>query len=264
MTTRPAHLRLAERPGAARALAAAHAVLLAAVVLAAPTPARAQSQADAFAGKIPPVSGQLYRKKGRLEATLTGNLSLNDAFFSKYFGGLKLGYHVTEFLSVSVHGASGTAVKTGSTVLCSANAGCRDATDAQLWQVPGEIEWLAGVEVAWAPVYGKLNVLSEQVAHFDLYVMLGADWIASREVLGRAAADLEGAGGTPGTTAGPGAHLGLGARLFLSEWIALRLELKDYLYMADVPNNGGQSLQNQLFTEIGLSFFLPGQNRPVR
>jgi outer membrane beta-barrel protein len=265
MTTRPAHLRLAARPGAARALAAAHAVLLAALVLAAPAPARAQSQADAFAGKIPPVSGQLYRKKGRLEATLTGNLSLNDAFFSKYFGGLKLGYHLTEFLSVSVHGASGTATKTGSTVLCSANAGCRDATDAQLWQVPGEIAWLAGVEVAWAPVYGKLNVLSEQVAHFDLSLIVGADWIARSEVLGRvAAAELETAGGTPGTTAGPGAHVGLGARLFLSEWIALRLEVKDYLYVADVPNNGGEGFQNQLFTEIGLSFFLPGRNRPVR
>jgi outer membrane beta-barrel protein len=257
MTTRPAPQRLA-------LALAVHALLLAAA-LALPAPARAQSEADAFAGKIPPVSGQLYRKKGRLEATLTGNLSLNDPFFSKYFGGLKVGYHLTEFLSVSLHGASGTAVKTGSAVLCPANAGCRDATDAQLWQVPGKIVWLAGAEVAWAPVYGKLNVLSEQVAHFDLSILAGADWIAHREVVGRVeAADLEASGGEPGTTAGPGGHVGLGARLFLAEWLAVRIELKDYLYMVDVPNNGGKSLQNQLFTEVGLSFFLPGRNRPVR
>ena len=34
----------------------------------------------------------------------TGNLSLNDAFYSKYFGGLKLGYHLSEHWSVSAAG----------------------------------------------------------------------------------------------------------------------------------------------------------------
>ena len=246
MTTRPALLALA-------------------LALALPAPALAQSTADAFAGKIPPVSGQLYRKAGRLEATLTGNLSLNDAFFSKYFGGLKLGYHLTESFSISAHGAGGLARETGSTVLCPTSEPCRDASELQLNQVPGKIEWLAGLEVAWSPVYGKLNVLSEQVAHFDLSILAGADYIAHRQVLGREAAlALDAAGGTPSTETAIGGHVGLGARLFLTEWMAVRLEVKDYLYQADVPNNGGKTLQNQLFTELGLSFFVPGRNRPVR
>ena len=45
--------------------------------------AAAASKADAFEGKIQPVSGQLYRKAGRLELTAGGDLSLNDAFFQK-------------------------------------------------------------------------------------------------------------------------------------------------------------------------------------
>jgi outer membrane beta-barrel protein len=246
MTTRPALLALA-------------------LALALPAPALAQSTADAFAGKIPPVSGQLYRKAGRLEATLTGNLSLNDAFFSKYFGGLKLGYHLSESFSVSAHGAGGLARETGSTVLCPTSEPCRDASELQLNQVPGKIEWLAGLEVAWSPVYGKLNVLSEKVAHFDLSILAGADYIAHRQVLGREAAlALDAAGGDPPTETAIGGHVGLGARLFLTEWMAVRLEVKDYLYQADVPNNGGKTLQNQLFTELGLSFFVPGRNRPVR
>jgi outer membrane beta-barrel protein len=261
MTIRPAISRPASRGAARLALAS-----LAAALLAAAAPAHAQSsRADAFAGKIPPVSGQLYRKAGRLEATLTGNLSLNDAFFAKRFGGVKLGYHLTEAWSVAAHGAAGSAAKTGSTVLCSATAGCSDAGEGQLWQVPGEILWLAGVEVAWAPVYGKLNVLAEKVAHFDLSILAGADWIAAREVLaGADAASLAASGGSPGTVTSPGGHVGLGARLFFTEWLALRVEVKDYLYFPDVPNNGGEALQSQLFTEIGLSFFLPGRNRPVR
>jgi outer membrane beta-barrel protein len=240
------------------------AALLAA--LAAPAPAAAQSKSDAFAGKIPPISGQLFRKAGRFELTASGNLSLNDAFFSKYFGGAKLGYHFTEWLSLSVHAAGGATAHTGSATVCTKDGGCVDVTDAMMFQVPGRMRWVAGGELAWSPIYGKLNVLSERVAHFDLSLLAGADVIAHDEVLGtRAAAELEVGGGAPGTATTVGGHLGLGARLFLAEWLALRLEVKDYIYSVQVPNNrAGSDLQNQIFTEVGLSFFLPFRNRALR
>ncbi len=72
----------------ARALSRALALAAALVSVGAAFPAAAQSKADAFAGKIPPISGQLYRKAGRFELTPTVNLSLNDAFYDKLFGGL--------------------------------------------------------------------------------------------------------------------------------------------------------------------------------
>ena len=240
-------------------LAAALAALLGA---AAPFAAAAQSKGDVFAGKIPPVSGQLYRKAGRFEVTPSANLSLNDAFFTKYFGGLKIGYHLTESISAALHGAGGAAVQTSSAVVCSAVGGCVDADEPKLRQVPGRIRWLVGAEAAWSPVYGKLNVLSEQVAHFDLSLLAGPDLIATDEVLARSVA-LSGA--SPGTVMSPGGHLGLGARVFLAQSIALRLEVKDYLYAVKVPNMGaGKDLQNQLFAELGLSFFLPLRNRSPR
>jgi outer membrane beta-barrel protein len=236
------------------------AALLAALSCAAlPSRPAAQTKADAFAGKIPPVSGQLYRKAGRVELTATGNLSLNDAFFTKYFGGLKLGYHFTESLSAAVHAAGGVAVKTGSAVTCTSRE-CVDADERMLRQVPGRIRWLAGAEAAWAPVYGKLNVLSEQVAHFDLSVFAGPDVIAYDEVLLEASASR-----APGVATSFGGHVGLGVRLFFSEWIAARLEVKDYVYAVKVPNAGsGSDWQNQLFAELGVSFFLPARNRALR
>jgi outer membrane beta-barrel protein len=231
--------------------------------LAVASPAAAQSKADAFAGKIPPVSGQLYRKAGRFELTPSGDLSLNDAFYRKVFAGLKLGYHFNETWSLSVQGATGTARHTGSAVVCPQNSGCVPATDAMLAQVPGRIRAMAGVELGFSPVYGKLNVFGERVAHFDLSILLGADAIQHDEVLDTAAANAL-AGASPPTQLGYGGHVGLGGRLFLAEWIALRLEVKDYLYAVDVPNGGvGRDLQNQLFTELGLSFFLPLRNRSL-
>jgi outer membrane beta-barrel protein len=218
------------------------------------------SKADAFAGKIPPVSGQLYQKAGRFEVTGTGNLSLNDAFFTKYFGGLKVGYHFTESLSAAVHGAAGAAVKSNSAVRCT-TAGCSDANDLMLRQVPGRIRWLAGAEAAWSPVYGKLNVVSEQVAHFDLSVFAGPDLIAYDEVLSSAAAGS----GAPGMATSIGGHVGLGVRLFFTRSLAARLEVKDYVYAVKVPNAGaGSDLQNQLFAELGISYFLPARSRAAR
>ncbi len=249
---------------------------LVALIAAAATPvvARAQTRADAFAGRIPPISGQLYRKAGRVELSLTGNVSLADAFFTKYFGGVKLGYHLTESVSVAVHGMSGTSVASGSAVLCTRTGGCAGAFDEMLFQVPGQVRWIGGAEVAWAPVYGKLSVLAETITHFDLSVLGGVDLIAHDRILsGRPsaaggdseAATLAASGGSPPVENAIGGHVGLGARIFLTEWMAARLEVKDYLYTVNVPNIGGKSdLQHQFFTELGLSFFLPPHNRATR
>ncbi len=238
------------------------AALAALALTAAPAPAAAQSsKADAFAGKIPPVSGQLYRKTGRVELTPTFNMSLNDAFYTKYFGGLKATYHFDEHWAAGVQGAGGASVQTNSAVVCSTSKGCVDADATAMRQVPGKIRWLVGAEGAWSPVYGKLNVLSEQVGHFDVSILAGPDLIAYDEVLSKEQAAVR----APGTATSIGGHLGLGMRLFVSERVALRLEVKDYLYSVNVPNGGiGNDLQNQLFAELGVSFFLPGHNRSIR
>lgn len=231
--------------------------LLAAMLLA-PAAVRAASAADALAGRIPPISGQLHTKAGRLELTPTVNLSLNDAFFSKVLFGAKAGWHFTDHLSVHGAFAAGLNRETGSTTVCT-STGCRPASAAQLAQVPGNIRSVGSLELGFSPVYGKLNVFAEKVLHFDLSLLGGADWIRHREVLPATRAN---AGETPGTRSAIGGHLGVGARVFLGSALALRMEVKDYIYR--VPVLGESTTQHQLFTEIGLSLFLPGTGRRDR
>ncbi len=250
--------------------ASATRALLAALLLAAaarPAPARAGNKADAFEGKIQPISGQLYRKAGRFELTPLVSLSVNDAFFSKRFGGLKATYHLGEFWSVSAAYATGATTRTGSAVVCPANQGCHPASAAELYQVPGRIRSVAGLEVAWAPIYGKLSVLAERVAHFDLSLVAGADLVSHDRVL--SADDAVRLGLVPARASTVGGHVGLGARLFLSEAVALRLEFKDLVYQVNVPNRAGSGLgaadiQHQLFTELGVSVFFPFTARAGR
>jgi len=246
------------RPTPRRAAAA-----LALLALAAwPAAARAGNKADAFEGKIQPISGQLYRKAGRLELTPLGALSLNDAFFTKYFGGLKATWHLSEFLSVGGAFEAGATGHSGSAVVCPPNQGCHPASSAQLYQVPGKLHGVASLEVGWSPVYGKLNVLAETVGHFDLSVLGGVDLVLRDQVLSADQAIRDGL--KPAAQRSIGGHLGLGARLFLTEAVALRWEVRDLLYVVDVPNKAGSgqgaaALQNQLFTELGVSIFFPFQ-----
>ncbi len=240
---------------------------LALALAALPALAAAQSKSDAFAGKIPPVSGQLFRTAGRLELTLGGAMSLNDAFFTKYFGTAKLSYHVGEFWTAGAYVSGGTAAQTGSAVLCSSSTGCENAGRSQLWQVPGRVDMILGLEAGWTPVYAKLNVMSEQVGHFDLSILAGPDLIFHDKVVSaQEAAALAASGGSPGSESTVGGHVGLAARLFFTQAVALRLEVKDYVYGVKVPNNPslGTDWQNQLFTEVGVSVFFPTRNRAAR
>ncbi len=225
-----------------------------AAALACLVPAAARgSAADAFENKVKPVSGQLYTKAGKLELTLpTGQLSLMDAFFSKYMVGAKLGYHFNEYLSLGVTGVYGTTNPTGSTSVCRGNEGCQAASAAQLYQVPGLIKWIGGAEVAFSPVYGKLNVFAEKAVHFDLSILAGADVVSYRDVL---SANQASAGTVPGDVKALGGHVGLGTRVFLSRLLALRIELRDVIYSVSSLPTG--KLQNQLFAEVGLSFLFP-------
>lgn len=224
---------------------------LAALLAPAPRLARA-SEADAFEDKVKPVSGQLYEKAGKLELTPTAELSLNDAFFSKYMGGLKVGYHFNEFLYAGV-GAVGrfASSATGSTNVCPAGAGCHPADPWSLYKVPGLVDWIAAAEVAFSPVYGKLNVFAEKAVHFDLSVLGGVDMVSFRGVDPNAT----NASSAPGSTTSVGGHVGIGARIFFARSMALRLELKDVLY--SVPHLTTGSLQTQLLADVGLSFFVP-------
>ena len=237
--------------------ARATAAFAAALVALAPVAARG-SAADAFENKVKPVSGQLYRKAGKLELTIpAGVVSLNDAFFTKYMAGAKLTYHLSESWSLGVNGSIGTSSATGSTSICSVNTdpnnpACKPAVNAQLNQVPGDIKWIAGGEVGFSPLYGKLNLFGEKALHFDLSLLVGADLVSYRDVLGATQAN---AGATPGTVSTPGGHVGIGARLFFARFMALRLELRDVFYKVSALPTG--NLQTQLLAEAGLSFFIP-------
>jgi outer membrane beta-barrel protein len=242
----------------------------AALLLAAPAFAQDDSEGgdvgaiDREAGplreRIKPVSGHLFLKAGRFEISPAASVSVRDAFFTKFGFGGSLAYHFTETLALGARGAYALDTIAGSAQICTVNAtdktrNCRSPTYAELDGVaPGQITLLGGLDLQWAPIYGKLSVLAEQFLHFDIYGILGGLAVMYR-------GPPEAVGGSPLVRFAPGLNAGAGMRFFLNRWLTVRGELRDMVYSEKIlidPINGDKSsLRNQLIFEVGISMFLP-------
>ncbi len=196
--------------------------------------------------RIAPVSGSLFQKSKHFELTPSLGISVYDAFFQKYSVGLKFSYHLTESFSVGAHGTYLFNTPRGGLSRCDSQ-GCEEPSLDQLQAVPGRISLLGGIDVAWAPIYGKLNVLAEKVLHFDAAILLGVN-IVQYKILEKQEFK---------SFLTPGGNVGLVQRFFLSPNIVLRLDVRDYIYLANVPiENSNTKVENQFLFEIGVSFFL--------
>ncbi|MBX7113374.1 MAG: outer membrane beta-barrel domain-containing protein [Myxococcaceae bacterium] len=202
--------------------------------------------------RIRPVTGHLFLMKGRFELSPGISISVKDAFFTKYVFGLSATYYFTESLGLSLRGGYALSVTSGAAQICvrdaSGNASCRLPTDTELngldangrTKAFGKIGLLAGLDLQWAPVYGKISLTAEKVIGFNMYAMAGPQLVQQG----------------PNNALTVGGNVGLGMRFFFNRWLCLRTELRDVIYME--PNGPiGDSLRNQLMIDFGFSLFFP-------
>ncbi|MFY0530091.1 outer membrane beta-barrel domain-containing protein [Archangium gephyra] len=138
--------------------------------------------------RVSPVSGHLFLKKGRFEFSPSATLSIKDAFFSKYILGGTLTYHPTETLGLSLRAGYSLNTVASAAQICTftggdggTTRGCRRPTYEELdGDAPGQLSLMGGVDVQWAPIYGKISLLAEHFLHFDLYGVAGATAVQYR------------------------------------------------------------------------------------
>lgn len=209
--------------------------------------------------RIRPVSGHLFLKRGRFEISPSATVSLRDAFFRKYIFGATFTYFPTETLGFGLRAGYSIPTVSGAAQICTftdsgsggaVSRGCSAPSFEQLdGAAPGQLTLLGGVDVQWAPIYGKISLLAESFAHFDMYGILGASMVQYKGPPDSAAVQS-----TSRMTAG--GNVGVGFRFFLNRYMTLRTEVRDLIYVekAILP---ATTLRNQLMFELGLSFFLP-------
>ncbi len=210
-----------------------------------------------LAERIQAVSRKVFIKKFRFEATPLVGFSLNDAFYQRINGGLRLSFHVLESLAVDVGGAfNPIGLPLPTVVFLREAANDQFVNTAPFW---GYVD--AGL--TFAPIYGKFSLMSEYVIHFDAYVSggLGATFDGNRNFIfgPQISGDCSTLGADPlcfVPSVNPAVEIGVGFRVFFFKWLALRLEVRDFTY---VHHRGalGYALQNMALVNLGLSIWFP-------
>ncbi len=96
-----------------------------------------------------------------------------------------------------------------------------------------------GLEVSYAPVYGKFTAFDSAIVHFDVYLLAGAGVTQTNR-----SADLK-----------PAGMVGLGWRTVITRWFTFNLELRDHLFVEQFRH--GSKLWNNVVATAGFGFFLP-------
>ncbi|TSC33159.1 outer membrane beta-barrel domain-containing protein [Corallococcus sp. Z5C101001] len=213
--------------------------------------------------RIRPVSGHMFLKKGRFEISPSASVTIRDAFYKKYVFGGTVTYFPMETLGVGLRAGYALNSVAGSAQICTFTEGeagdtrgCRAPTRAELdGRAPGQLTLMGGLDVQWAPIYGKLSLLAEKFVHFDMYGVVGASVIQYK---GPATSLVDGTpvAGSKAYLTG-GGNVGVGLRFFFNRWMTLRTELRDLIYVEKGREPTPNYLRNQILFELGLSFFFP-------
>lgn len=182
--------------------------------------------------RIKAVVGKKFQKRLRFEVFPWLGVSLNDAFYRYYHGGIAGTFHLFEGLAFE-GGLSAAPVRQ----VLEPVIFLRQSKSA----VPQVARYFGNVygNVQFSPIYGKMALFGEWIIHHDLFFLGGlglaldsAEWYVHPQV-----------------------HMGVGERIYLFEWMALRAEVRGSAYPQGrllISN-----IQSQMTALVGVSFFIP-------
>jgi outer membrane beta-barrel protein len=260
--------------------------------------------------KEPAVRARLLLVRGRVEVQPLFESTINADFRHTIGGGLKLEYHLTDMFSFGAIGVFGTSINTGlvdkivKTLETEGN--CvdlnGDPTDCDMTREPSKEEFLQHLNkmpihgaayVSLTPWYGKLAAFSTAFVNFDFYFQAGVAFAQLKSSCDTALCDDD----TPGQSTGTdpniippddnpnndpplnngtkiGLYLAGGLHVFLNDFIALDLSVRDYAFN-DNPSGADYNADlfvcdssrfdcksdnrflNHLFVGVGVSVLLP-------
>ncbi len=192
----------------------------------------------ALGDRVKAVQRKGFLKRGRFEVAPMLALSVNDAFYQKVGGGLRLAYSLQDSFAIAVRGAYYTPFRTDNV-----RTG-KLAFQSQL--LTSQIYSQAMMDGVWSPVYGKAAFLGDAIVHFDLFLSagFGAVWSATSDA-------------PRGEGPHPAAEVGGGLRFYPREWMAFELGLAATFYPDQPIVSVPATVQKVFVANVGVSFFFP-------
>jgi outer membrane beta-barrel protein len=240
---------------------------------------------DAFNGTTQEknlIQNKFFLKENRFEVTPALGIMPNNAFVTNVYGGAVAAYHFSEsfaaegmLLYAPNTGVAGVKGLTKTLVVIAEDAA--QGTNGNNFQQPLDRLQLGAIFAArWSPVYGKINLLGETVANFDLYGTGGLGLMLITEDKATYNPEFDNnpeaspvlVETNPAVAAHPALNLGIGMDFFITQSIALKLDARTTPYFAPEPDYGnvgpdGQpvELESRLYAPFlataGVSIFVP-------
>lgn len=192
----------------------------------------------ALGDKVKAVQRKGFLKKGRFELTPFFAATVNDAFYQKFGGGLRLAYNLHDAFAVAVRSTKYTKLRTDNV-----REG-KLAFQSQL--LNSDIDQQVMLEGVWSPIYGKASVRQSSIVHFDLFLLagFGAVWSSTSG---------------PPLSQGPhvAADFGGGLRFYPKDWLAFELGMLATLYPDQPVAQLPATTQRVFVMNVGVSIFWP-------
>ncbi|MFO0680795.1 MAG: outer membrane beta-barrel domain-containing protein [Sandaracinus sp.] len=206
---------------------------------------------------------QIYALRlNRVEISPSYSATLNDPFISHNGVGLGLNYWFTNVLAVGANFIWYQGLESDSDINFQVRRSTRLAVPVNQYQLGAHLAF------TYVPIYGKFAMFNEFIFQYDLYVLGGVGIMRTRPL---PVVDPEIR--TFDFDIRVAFNVGIGLRVFITRWLAVFAEIRDYMYLEQVesldvalgsartdPTTWTQSspaFVNNVTTHLGLTFFLP-------
>ena len=203
--------------------------------------AKKQTLKRKFKDKIHVVQPKPVLQKMRFELAPRIGMTANDAVVRNYRVGLNANFHIIEPLYI---GLTADLYDFGGALGGETNVFEQVQNQTGTLPEAAVLNWFAGAEIAYVPIFGKFSIFNRAIAYYDVAIALGGGAI-NAESLSLPSAYVTGGG-----------SIAVQSRFFFSKWIALNLEFRDVIFLAELEGASG-AFTNIASVGLGVSFFLP-------
>ncbi len=202
------------------------------------------------------------KKDGRFELFPSWGISMNDPYVSHQAASLSASYYITEVLAIGLNFLWYGELNNDKDLNFQITRSFRVLIPIN--------EYLLGwnLNFSYTPLYGKFSVFRKFIFNWDVWITGGVGMLWTRPI---PVIDVEYRKFDWGWRfAG---NLGIGIRIFLTRYLAIATELRDYMYMEELENThvatteaerrdkknwlGGSQFTNNVMWQFGLCFYFP-------
>jgi outer membrane beta-barrel protein len=189
----------------------------------------------ALSDRVKAVQRKGFLKRGRWELGASLPATVNDAFYQKVGGGVRVAYHLHDTFALRLRADFFEALRTGRI-----REG-KIAFSSQL--LASELSRQVLLDGMWSPIYGKINWLGSHIVHFDVFLAagFGGAWSATSD---RTGPHLAG-------------DVGGGLRFYPSDWLALEGGISATFYPDQPAASVPSSMQRVVAANLAVSIFFP-------